>query len=99
MWEEHRLLAKTDGGWVVECKSTNDAPKGDCFYVVVQLCGTHLASGRAQLRISMQVRGGMDGGPFIAACLQVFIHEKIHMLVPWQAAPPHLPAPGQVYVV
>ncbi|KAI8470119.1 MAG: hypothetical protein J3K34DRAFT_459010 [Monoraphidium minutum] len=55
VWEEQRLLAKGDGGWVVECRSTNDAPKGDCFYVLVQLCGVHVASGAAQLRISMQM--------------------------------------------
>jgi len=53
VWEEHRLLAKSDGGWVVECKSTNDAPKGDCFYVLVQLCGVRRNSRQAQLRISM----------------------------------------------
>lgn len=57
VWEEHRLVAKSDGGWVVECKCTNDAPKGDCFYVLVQLCGVHRASGAAQLRITMQVWG------------------------------------------
>jgi len=40
---------------VVECKSTNDAPKGDCFYVLVQLCGVHRVSGQSQLRISMRM--------------------------------------------
>ncbi|GBF95637.1 hypothetical protein Rsub_08619 [Raphidocelis subcapitata] len=55
VWEEHRLVAKTDGGFVVECRSTNDAPKGDCFYVDVQLAGTHVASGQSRLRISMQI--------------------------------------------
>jgi hypothetical protein len=55
--EEHRLVAKCDGGWVVECRSTNDAPRGDTFYVLVQLAGVHVGSGQSRLRVSMQVRG------------------------------------------
>jgi hypothetical protein len=61
VWETHSLLARTGGGWVVECRSVNNAPKGDCFFVRVQLCGVRRAAAQSQLRISMQARGAGRG--------------------------------------
>jgi hypothetical protein len=53
-------VCKCDGGWVVGCRSTNDAPRGDTFFVLVQLCGVHIATGQSRLRISMQVGHGVE---------------------------------------
>lgn len=55
VWEEHRLLAKDAGGWVVLLVCTNDAPKGDCFEAHVQICGLYVDRNTSKLRVSMQV--------------------------------------------
>ncbi len=88
VWEEHKLLSKSDGGWVVECKSTNDAPKGDCFYVLVQLCGIHLARGQSQLRITMQVNFGGDRTQILFACCLRFVALYARLLSSTPAAHP-----------
>lgn len=36
VWEEHRLMVKEAGGWVVLITCKNDAPKGDCFEAQVR---------------------------------------------------------------
>lgn len=57
-------MAKSQGGWVVESKSTNDAPKGDCFHVLVQYAAVYGGRHSTQLRISMQVghQSHLDSG-------------------------------------
>ena len=55
VWEEHRLLTKEAGGWVVHMVCKNDAPKGDCFEAHVQMCGVYVSSSSSRLRVSMQV--------------------------------------------
>lgn len=55
MWEDHRLLVKQDGGFVVQHICTNNAPKGDCFRALIQICGVYLTSNSSRLRISMKV--------------------------------------------
>lgn len=56
VWEEHRLLTREAGGWVVQVVCKNDAPKGDCFEAHVQMCGVYVNSNDSRLRVSMQVR-------------------------------------------
>jgi hypothetical protein len=56
VWEEHRLLVKEAGGWVVQIICKNDAPKGDCFEAHVQMCGVYVSEHSSRLRVSMQVR-------------------------------------------
>lgn len=58
VWEEHRLLVKEAGGWVVLLVCTNDAPKGDCFEAHVQICGVYVDRNTSRLRVSMQVGRG-----------------------------------------
>lgn len=55
VWEEHRLVTKEAGGWVVQITCKNDAPKGDCFEAHVQMCGVYVNSNTSRLRVSMQV--------------------------------------------
>lgn len=56
VWEEHRLMVKEAGGWVVQIICKNDAPKGDCFEAHVQMCGVYVSEQSSRLRVSMQVR-------------------------------------------
>jgi hypothetical protein len=55
VWEKQSILSKSDEGFVVLCQSSNDAPKGDCFHVLVQLYGVRLSAGRSRLRITMEM--------------------------------------------
>lgn len=63
VWEEHRLMVKEDGGWVVLLICKNDAPKGDCFEAHVQICGVYVNSNTSKLRVSMEV-----GTPYYDTC-------------------------------
>jgi hypothetical protein len=56
VWEEHRLIMKEPGGWVVLINCKNDAPKSDCFEAQVQMCGVYINGNTSKLRVSMQVR-------------------------------------------
>jgi hypothetical protein len=56
VWEEHRLMVKEAGGWVVQNICKNDALKGDCFEAHVQMCGVYVSEQCSRLRVSMQVR-------------------------------------------
>jgi hypothetical protein len=53
VWEEQRLITRSDGGFIVELRCTNNAPKGDCFHALLQLCGAVHGRRACQLRISM----------------------------------------------
>lgn len=55
VWEEHRLT-REGGGWVLTSVTKNDAPKGDCYEALVQMCGIYVSSHSSRLRVSMQVR-------------------------------------------
>jgi len=68
VWEEHKLLVKTDGGFVAEIAATNNAPKGDCFVARVQLCGVFISSSTSSIRISMKV-----GKPRLDSCRQLTV--------------------------
>jgi hypothetical protein len=56
VWEEQRILVKENGGFVAQLKCTNNAPKGDCFYAIVQLFGCFKGCTQSRLRVSMRVR-------------------------------------------
>jgi hypothetical protein len=72
VWEEHRLVDKAPGGWVVQQICRNDAPKGDCFEAHVQLCGVSVAPNCSRLRVSMQVRlRGCVMSCYACVCLSV----------------------------
>lgn len=64
VWEEHRILVKQDGGFVVQVVCTNDAPKGDCFRALIQMCGVFVSSGKSRLRISMKVSNRVERALF-----------------------------------
>ncbi|KAF8062628.1 hypothetical protein HT031_003957 [Scenedesmus sp. PABB004] len=55
VWEEHQVLARCGGGFVVQHVCTNDAPKGDCFRALVQLACSATAPDACRLRVSMKL--------------------------------------------
>ncbi|KAG1673148.1 hypothetical protein FOA52_015259 [Chlamydomonas sp. UWO 241] len=52
--EVHTMSVNKPGGFVFEKRVTTDAPKGDTFYVVIQICGT-AAGVNTQLRVSYKI--------------------------------------------
>lgn len=90
VWEEHRLLVKQDGGFVAQQICTNNAPKGDCFRALIQICGLYVTTNSSRLRISMKVSSVeltgvtiiVDHGLHIAVCADELPGST--MIAPWQ---------------
>ena len=68
--ETHKLRVKEAGGFIMEAKVQTDAPKGDCFFVLIQYAACS-EGGNTKLRISFQVeftkpvgflKGAIEGG-------------------------------------
>ncbi|GAX79152.1 hypothetical protein CEUSTIGMA_g6592.t1 [Chlamydomonas eustigma] len=69
--EVHSLLVNEAGGFVVECKVTTNAPKGDAFFVLIQWVGISDGASNTKVRISFKVefiksvgflKGAIEGG-------------------------------------